>query len=226
MVAIRVRFTTGRYYARAWDNSGAEWPPSPYRILRAMIAAWKYNLSVIPEEDVQSVVRMLSSERPFFVLPPAHAAVENDSQKNTTAPYVSVNSRRYAYILWPNVRPNLQQRAILKKILSQIHYLGRTKSWCAMDLAGGTLREPNCIPLNTETDHRCVTYVLLPASDITLNDLYTASYGARKTEAMRPDGSRYVGYRIKMNDDDRSRCAGKNDGSKDPDIEMDAVRRF
>ncbi len=216
MIVIKIRFTTGRYYARAWDSSGAEWPPSPYRILRAVIAAWKYHLSEIPEDDIHSIVRMLSSERPLFLLPPAHTAVENQSQKNNAAPYVNVNSRRYVYIAWPNVQPSSQQKATLKKILEYIRYLGRTNSWCVMDLTGSMPKEQNCVPLNIETNLDSVTYVLLPKQDVTLDDLYTVLQGTRKTESRLPDGSRYVGYRIKMSDD-RNICANKNATSKDLD---------
>ena len=48
MIAIGIRFVAGGYHARPWGVFGRdgipEWPPSPYRLLRALIAAWKYNL--------------------------------------------------------------------------------------------------------------------------------------------------------------------------------------
>src|SRR2546430_2158182 len=41
---IAVRFPLGRYHANPWNrsvNEGAtEWPPSPWRLLRALIATW------------------------------------------------------------------------------------------------------------------------------------------------------------------------------------------
>jgi CRISPR-associated protein Csb2 len=41
---LAICFPAGRYHANPWDravNEGAtEWPPSPWRILRALVATW------------------------------------------------------------------------------------------------------------------------------------------------------------------------------------------
>ena len=41
---LAIRFPLGRYHANPWDRSvnegAAEWPPSPWRILRALVATW------------------------------------------------------------------------------------------------------------------------------------------------------------------------------------------
>ena len=45
MLAIRFDFTANRYHATQWGrhvNEGVlEWPPSPWRILRAIVATWQ-----------------------------------------------------------------------------------------------------------------------------------------------------------------------------------------
>jgi CRISPR-associated protein Csb2 len=45
MLVVELRFLTGRYHATPWGrnvNEGAtEWPPSPYRLVRALYDAWK-----------------------------------------------------------------------------------------------------------------------------------------------------------------------------------------
>ena len=65
MIAIGIRFVAGGYHARPWGVFGRdgipEWPPSPYRLLRALIAAWKYNLPDIREDVVFSIVRQMAS---------------------------------------------------------------------------------------------------------------------------------------------------------------------
>jgi len=205
MLAIQIKFTTGRYYARSWSDSGAEWPPSPYRILRAVIAAWKYNLSEISEDIVRSIIQLLSSERPLFVLPTTHVCVEGEPRKNKAEQYVSINSQRCVYVIWPSVCPSPQQKSILKKIVGHIHYLGRTKSWCTIDLARRISRDPNCTPADIKTDVNCVKDVLLPSSNVDLDDLYTVSREMRKSEPILPTGSKYVKYHIKMDRKYRSR---------------------
>ncbi len=45
MLTLRLSFPWGRYYAHPWGQNPArlteaEWPPSPWRLLRAIAAAW------------------------------------------------------------------------------------------------------------------------------------------------------------------------------------------
>lgn len=52
MIAISLTFPAGRYHATPWDrhvNEGAvEWPPSPWRLLRSLVAVWKRTLPDAP----------------------------------------------------------------------------------------------------------------------------------------------------------------------------------
>ena len=44
MIIIEIGFLAGKFHATPWDrhvNEGIEeWPPSPWRILRALISTW------------------------------------------------------------------------------------------------------------------------------------------------------------------------------------------
>ncbi|MCX6942919.1 MAG: type I-U CRISPR-associated protein Csb2, partial [Verrucomicrobia bacterium] len=46
MIAIKIDFPAGRWHATAWGthvNEGVtEWPPCPWRLCRALIAAWHW----------------------------------------------------------------------------------------------------------------------------------------------------------------------------------------
>ncbi|MFH1303100.1 MAG: type I-U CRISPR-associated protein Csb2, partial [Planctomycetota bacterium] len=46
MIAIEMKFPTGKLHATPWGrhvNEGAvEWPPSPWRFLRALLAVWHH----------------------------------------------------------------------------------------------------------------------------------------------------------------------------------------
>ena len=74
MIAISFKFLAGRYHATPWGrhvNEGAvEWPPAPWRLLRALIATWKRTLPDLPQEQVEPILRALAAP-PDFVLPPA-----------------------------------------------------------------------------------------------------------------------------------------------------------
>ena len=75
MLAIRFAFTAGRYHATQWGrqvNEGVpEWPPSPWRILRGIVATWRRTLRELPSERVVPIVEALASENPKFHLPAA-----------------------------------------------------------------------------------------------------------------------------------------------------------
>ena len=74
MIVISFQFLAGRYHATPWGrhvNEGAvEWPPSPWRILRALVATWKRTLPELAEEDVKPIFETLA-KLPEFVLPAA-----------------------------------------------------------------------------------------------------------------------------------------------------------
>ena len=75
MLAIKFEFTANRYHATQWGrhvNEGMpEWPPSPWRLLRAMVATWRRTLNDIPDDRMVSILEALASEYPKFHLPPA-----------------------------------------------------------------------------------------------------------------------------------------------------------
>ena len=60
MTVLELRFPAGRYHATPWGrhvNEGAvEWPPSPWRIVRALIATWYLKARDIPEATIRSLV--------------------------------------------------------------------------------------------------------------------------------------------------------------------------
>src|SRR5437867_12264651 len=74
MTILELSFPAGRYHATPWGrhvNEGAiEWPPSPWRIVRALIATWHLKAREIPEPTVRSLVNALSTS-PRFHLPRA-----------------------------------------------------------------------------------------------------------------------------------------------------------
>ena len=61
---IAIRFPLGRYHATPWDrsvNEGAvEWPPSPWRLLRALVASYR---NFAPWNDLRRVGLFLANYR-------------------------------------------------------------------------------------------------------------------------------------------------------------------
>src|SRR5437868_9930968 len=69
---IQLKFPSGRYHATPWGrhvNEGVhEWPPSPWRLLRALVAVWKRTCCELPEDQVRRVLEQIAHP-PRFKLP-------------------------------------------------------------------------------------------------------------------------------------------------------------
>ena len=73
---LAIRFPLGRYHANPWDravNEGAsEWPPSPWRLLRALVATWHTRWPDLPAPVLDGLLDALG--RPAVLPHPEHAA--------------------------------------------------------------------------------------------------------------------------------------------------------
>lgn len=75
MLTLRLTFPWGRYYAHPWGQNPAriteaEWPPSPWRLLRAIAAAWfQANPGSEPSAELVKTLEVLGRKPPTFVLP-------------------------------------------------------------------------------------------------------------------------------------------------------------
>jgi CRISPR-associated protein Csb2 len=155
-------FSAGRFHATPWGrnvNEGVpEWPPSPYRLVRAIYDAWKRKRPDWPPERVERLLRLLASEPPSFFLPEATAShtrsylSENsrDVSKKSLVfdAFVATNPDGRALLGWPAVELREKERADLGELLGLVDYLGRSESW-----VGLSIREPcetgvewNCFP--------------------------------------------------------------------------------
>ena len=206
MIIIQIKFTTGKYYAKQWGNSNKnipEWPPSPYRFFRAMLSSWKYNLPELNETQIFSIIKKLSSMPPKFHIPYA-SYMYADSKKNNSIIsdiFIRINKNDPVNMIWPNLNLNLEEESILKQISYNIHYLGKTKSWCNVQIKK-TKNVINCIPFNEtvkiqNSENQKILKVLLPKQDITMDDLYTINNNIRKKESEYPNGSYMVNYIMK-----------------------------
>lgn len=165
MVTISLEFLSGRYHATPWGrhvNEGAvEWPPSPWRILRALVATWKRTLPDLPQDDVEPVLRLLA-QPPEFALPPASTGhtrhfmpwFKKGPEDRTLVFDTFVAIPRYARLLvsWPTVSLDGVQANVLSNILHNFNMLGRAESWCEAKLCESPANSGlhSCRPLNGE----------------------------------------------------------------------------
>jgi CRISPR-associated protein Csb2 len=166
MTTIELCFPAHRFHATPWGrhvNEGvAEWPPSPYRLLRSLYDAWQRKHPDLPEATVAELFRTLSEEAPRFALPTATAShTRSYLNSNTEDPtdkslifdaFVAVNPGESCYLTWPNVELPAQQRETLERLLGSLNFVGRSESWVEARLFEGEVRAAiRCEPL-AETD--------------------------------------------------------------------------
>jgi len=186
MITLSFKFLAGRYHATPWGrhvNEGAvEWPPSPWRILRALVAAWKRTLPDLPQEQVEPILRLLL-DPPEFILPPASTGHTRhfmpwfkkgpDDRTLIFDTFVAVSRDRPLIVRWPNGSLNDPQRETLGHILANLNTLGRSESWCEAKIVENTesASGPMSRPLQDAAppDHEIVR-LLCPAPESALAD--------------------------------------------------------
>ena len=145
MIALSVDFLAGRFHATPWDRSvnegEVEWPPSPWRILRAIVAAFYLRGESDRTLLCQLCDRLASAPR--FILPPSTAGhtrhyMPLDKRGKTglvlDAFIAFADLRARAYIIWDDVILPAEEHALLERLVEVIGYLGRAESWCRVML--------------------------------------------------------------------------------------------
>jgi CRISPR-associated protein Csb2 len=162
-VSVALTFPAGRFHATPWGhhvNEGLpEWPPSPWRFLRALVAIWKRKLPHLTCATVEGVLSELARTCPAFHLPPATLGHtrhwmpldSTDESKRTKVfdAFVSLAKDDEVVFHWADAKLTDAQQT-LALLLSQLGYFGRAESWCiARLLPEFDTRQINCTPGST-----------------------------------------------------------------------------
>ncbi len=221
MIGLRIEFLAGRFHANPWDsgtNEGdVEWPPSPWRLLRAIVAGWFRSGA----EDRDALLRVLDalSEPPRFKLPPATAGhsrhyvplggLKKGKPEKTQIldSFLALERDRehaaVAYASWPNVTCSGEDRAVLARACRLIPYLGRAESWCEVSVVDAVPADDALILVDVAskaTYNGRVVRRLVPGESLRGADLLRSL--AEETAAMRharrlvPEGTAWVEYRL------------------------------
>jgi len=144
MIALKFNFSSGRYHATPWNkqvNEGdVEWPPSPWRFLRMLIAIWhQKGQESITQEELASLLNKLSA-MPEYRLPPATIAhtrhfmpigeIKNDKENTALIldTFAVVSKSAPLVMLWDSVKLSAREMQVLELLLENICYFGRAES--------------------------------------------------------------------------------------------------
>ncbi|XXY18462.1 type I-U CRISPR-associated protein Csb2 [Sorangium sp. So ce216] len=147
MLRLAIRFLAGSYHATPWGrhvNEGdIEWPPSPWRLCRALLATGFARLgwTAVPPEG-RSLIERLAASPPVYHLPPAstgHTRHYMPVHRNATAKvldafaFVGRGDGAVLGVTW-EVEPTAAERALFEALAEHLSYLGRAESWVAAEV--------------------------------------------------------------------------------------------
>jgi CRISPR-associated protein Csb2 len=151
---LRLRFSGRRYHATPWGhhvNEGlVEWPPSPWRLLRALLATGYAKLhwpADGPPPIARTLIEKLAAEPPRYRLPNAvgtHSrhymplARFKNGREDTTLVFdtwAQVDDGELA-VHWP-IELTADETSLLRELAHALGYLGRSESWVEAELTDG-----------------------------------------------------------------------------------------
>lgn len=138
-----------------------EWPPSPWRIVRSLIAVWHRKLD--PEQrDIEVFKRLLSKlaeEAPRYHVPEAiHAHTRHympgkgDKRTLIFDAFARLDANAAVTVSWPHVELTADEAGLLDELLSVLGFLGRAESWADATRLTGEDGEYNCVPGSSDVD--------------------------------------------------------------------------
>lgn len=152
MVTLSIEFLAGRYHATSWDhhvNEGTvEWPPSPWRLARALLAT-SYRLDDLSDELRRRVLEPLLGE-PVYAVPPAtiahtrHYMPTDDKPTKVLDTFVVPSGA--LEIQWRGLALTEDDAAVLDRVLRALTYLGRAESWVEVRRIPALTAVANCVP--------------------------------------------------------------------------------
>lgn len=176
-VIIRQDFPLGRFHATPWrqsvfDTQRGEWPPSPWRLMRALAARWfqfSRETGQTDSQAIQELLTALGSQLPEYYLPaeprrgpairqyqptrelawsdPAKGSGAVKQSRTTLVPdQYQIVGEDPIYWIWSGLDLPEALQLLLGELLKRTLYFGRQESFCRMTIGTETPPQPNCRP--------------------------------------------------------------------------------
>lgn len=228
-MALRIRheFPLGRYHATPWRQSvfedrRGEWPPSPWRLLRALSARWFQYSRETGEQDpatVESLLRSMASELPRFSLPSAGergpamrpyqptgefawsdpnggSGALKKSRTTLVPDQYQVAGSEPLYWIWEGVDLGAEETALLRALLQRTLYFGRAESHCVLQIVESA-PPANCEPCPAEeAGQRAAVLAAEPGTSLRIDSLLAETDSELLRNAPLPPGTVWVHYRL------------------------------
>lgn len=223
---LRITFPWGRFHATPWGrnvNEGAvEWPPSPWRLLRALYATWQARAPHLDEAVVSRLLDKLADPPTYDV--PRHAVAHTrhylpdgthlrgmpKSGTTTANSDDAVDKALDTFVTMPTDVPlvvewkcdlTTEESTALRELAALLPYLGRAESVCTAVVGddeerrvpSGTL----CGPIDVSESGLAnpPLRLLVPNRPLDIASLTTTTTTMQAQQRHYPHGARWVDYR-------------------------------
>lgn len=160
MLVLDLHFPAARWHATPWGshvNEGVvEWPPSPWRLLRALVAVWHLKATNrIHPQLMRRLLHKLASQRPLYELPqssPGHTRhympiISGRTQKTTKVFDTFLQLDAPVRVAW-ELDLDAEERHALELLCELLVYFGRAESLAEVHVSLGDIPfQPNAWPL-------------------------------------------------------------------------------
>jgi CRISPR-associated protein Csb2 len=182
---IAIELLLNQYQANAWHHAHCEgvidWPPSPWRILRAIVAgSYNINLPNQHQQTLKNLLHKMAQVKPSYYLPKSsyiqhrssRPQVQQDAKikpgKTLYAAGLLMDKQDSTLFIQYDFELTETEDLVLRLILNGITYLGRKES-----AAEWTITEIIPQPINAIPDAEGTRIVAVPTSDLEVEQLWT-----------------------------------------------------
>jgi CRISPR-associated protein Csb2 len=217
MVGLEITFDLGRYHATPWgahvNDGSVEWPPSPWRLLRALYSASRTNTLLADRREAadRALQAIVDAPPPVYELPPARGGhTRHYMPKSSYSPAATGETAKVidAYLAvdreaplraWWDIELDADAADALSAIARSVGYLGRSESVCSImtvSSAHPSSADALVAPLEAaeprnESD---VVELLCPEREQPLDHLAISVTELRSQRRLVPPGTKRVAY--------------------------------
>lgn len=226
---LELRLPWGRFHATPWDrnpNEGAvEWPPSPWRLLRALYATWRNRAHDQADEQIVHVLLSRLAAPPSYLLPEHRlGSTRHWYPDATSGPPVML--RRGGKVEWSQRRTDKVldgfaatarddpllvrwsfdlhsgERAALTLLAGELTYLGRAESLCVARVLEDGVPPPELAdarwlaPRDGGVADGPSTRLLSPKVPLVVEHLVERPTDQRRAKRLLPIGAEWIEYAV------------------------------
>ncbi len=159
MFTIQIKLHWDRFHAHPWgQNPGrvkeAEWPPSPWRLLRSLASAWfRSHPGMAHSEELRTLIEALGKRLPLIGIgkvsfsqtvhyQPNYAKRDKESYGTTRHENHFAATSQPICFRWNDLSLDDPQKFLLTTLLEHVSYFGRADSICEATLQPDNWPEP------------------------------------------------------------------------------------